>query len=62
MRGTVITQALFEVGDESDQVEHHLSQEITKLKEDLKTETNKCDVVNKQLAQLIEEINTQRFF
>lgn len=35
MKSSVMTRVLFEVGDESDQVEHYLSQEITKLKENL---------------------------
>lgn len=55
MRCVVITLALFETGDEFNQDEHRLSNEVTKLKYGLNTHLRIINEFNKLLAQLLEE-------
>lgn len=52
MRSTVMVRDLFAVGYDSDQAEHRLSQVVTKLKEDLRTQTKIFKEVNKLLNRL----------
>lgn len=40
-------QALFKTGSDFEQNEHRLSEEVTKLKDDLKAQAEKFDEVNK---------------
>lgn len=51
----MIVWALLKGADESDQDERRLFHEVTKLKEDLRTQTEKFNKVNKKLTQLSEE-------
>lgn len=50
-----MTRALFNAGDASDQDENRLSKEVSKLKDDLKNQTEKFDEINKQLAKSFVE-------
>lgn len=62
MQNTMMVCALFEVGDNSDQAKHRFPQEVVKLKEILKAQTEKFNEVNRQLAQLFEERKSSKVF
>lgn len=55
IRCVIMNHALFEDGDESEQVKHRLSKEVPKLKYDLKDQSSKADEAIKQLAEVTKK-------